>query len=68
VKDEEKQVILSEFENNGLPPDGYIISVKPTGAIVKRQISKKIDKNLDTVVILADFPVKKSKKAFDDAL
>jgi UDP-galactopyranose mutase len=67
VKDEEKQVVLSEFEKNGLPPDGYIISVKPTGAIVKRQISKKIDKT-DTVVIRVDIPVKKGKKAFDDVL
>jgi hypothetical protein len=36
VKDEEKQVVLSEFENNVLPSEGYSISVKPTGAVVKR--------------------------------
>jgi hypothetical protein len=47
IKDEEKQVVLSEFEKNGLPPEGYRISVKPTGAIVKRQISKKMNKELD---------------------
>jgi UDP-galactopyranose mutase len=35
VKDEENQVVLSEFEKNGLPPAGYTISVKPTGAVVK---------------------------------
>jgi hypothetical protein len=28
VKDEEKQVILSEFEKNDLPPEGYGISEK----------------------------------------
>jgi UDP-galactopyranose mutase len=44
VKNEEKQVVLSEFEKNGLPPDGYSKSVKPTGPVGKRQISKKIDK------------------------
>jgi hypothetical protein len=66
VKDEEKQLVLSEFEKNGFPPDGYSISVKPTGAVVKRQISKKIEK--DTVVVRADIPVKKSKKVFDDVL
>jgi hypothetical protein len=44
LKDEEKQVVLSEFEKNGLPPKGYSISIKPTGAVVKRQISKKIEK------------------------
>jgi fructose-specific phosphotransferase system component IIB len=53
---------------NGLPPDGYSISVKSTGAVVNNQISKKIDKSLDTVVVRADIPVKKSKKAFDDVL
>jgi hypothetical protein len=62
VKDEEKQVVLSEFEKNVFPSDGYTISVKPTGAVVKRQISKKIDKTLDTVVVHADIPVKKGKK------
>jgi hypothetical protein len=69
VKDEEKQVVLSEFEKIGLPPGGYTISVKPTGAFVKRQISKKkeLDKT-DNVVVRADIPVKKGKKAFDDVL
>jgi hypothetical protein len=61
VKDEEKQIILSEFEKNVLPPDGYIISVKPIGAVVKHQISKKIAKT-DTVVVRVDIPVKKGKK------
>jgi hypothetical protein len=59
--------VLSEFEKNGLTPDGYTISVKPTGAVVKRQISIKIDQT-DTVVVRADIPVKKGKKAFDDVL
>jgi hypothetical protein len=40
--------------------------VKPTRAIVKRQISKKIDKTLDTVVVRADIPVKKGKNTFND--
>jgi hypothetical protein len=35
VKDE-KQTVLSEFEKNGLSPEGYSISVISTGAIVKR--------------------------------
>jgi hypothetical protein len=35
--------------------------VKHIGAVVKRQISKKIDKT-DTVVLRADIPVKKGKK------
>jgi hypothetical protein len=60
--------VLSEYEKNGLPPDGYIISVKPTGAVVKRQISKKIDKEKETVVFRVDIPVKKCKKTFDDVL
>jgi hypothetical protein len=64
----EKQVVLLEFEKNGLPPDGYSISVKPTGAVVKRQISKKNDKALDDVVVRADIPVKKGKNLFDDVL
>jgi hypothetical protein len=71
VKDEEKQVVLSEFEKNGLQPEGYSISVKPTGAIVKRQISKKMNKELDkadTVVVRADIFFKKGKKVFDDVL
>jgi hypothetical protein len=70
VKNEEKQVVLLEHEKNILPPDGYSISVKPTGNIVKRQISKKreLDKQLDTVVVRADIPVKKGKKVFDDVL
>jgi hypothetical protein len=62
VKDEEKQVALSEFETNGLSPDGYSISVKPIGTIMKSQISKKIDKTFDTVVVRADIHVKKGKK------
>jgi hypothetical protein len=69
VKDKEKQVVLSEFEKNVLPPEGYSISVKPTGAIIKSQISKKMNKKLDktdTVVVRADIPVKKGKKVFDD--
>jgi hypothetical protein len=41
--------------------------VKPTGAIVKHQISKKIDKT-DTIVVRADIPVKKGKKIFDGVL
>jgi hypothetical protein len=71
VKDEEKQVVLSEFEKNGLPRESYSISVNPTGVIVKRQIFKKrkeSDKASDTVVVRADIPVKKGKKAFDDVL
>jgi UDP-galactopyranose mutase len=68
IKDEEKQLLLSEFEKNGLPPDGYGISVKPTGAVVKRQISKRIDKEKETYVVRADIPVKKGKKVFDDVL
>jgi hypothetical protein len=35
--------------------------VKPTGAVGKLQISKKIDKT-DTVVVRANIPVKKGKK------
>jgi hypothetical protein len=42
--------------------------VKPPGAVVKHQISKKIEKALDTVVVGADILVKKGKKAFDDVL
>jgi hypothetical protein len=57
-----KKFLLSEFEKNGLPPEGYSISGKPTGAVVKRQISKKIEKTMDTVVVHAGIPVKKSKK------
>jgi hypothetical protein len=68
VKDEEKQVVLSKIEKNGLPHDGYSISVKPTGAVVKRQISKKIEKTLDTLVARSDILVKKGKKAFEDVL
>ena len=68
VNDEEKQVILSKFEKNRLPSDGYTISVKPTGAVVQFQISIKIDKTLDTVDISADIPFKKGKKTFDDVL
>jgi UDP-galactopyranose mutase len=70
VKDEEKQHVLSEFEKNGLPPEGYSISVKAAGAVVKRQISKKseLDKETDTVIVRADIPVKKCKKVFDDVL
>jgi hypothetical protein len=60
--------VVSEFDKNVLSPEGYSISVKLTGAVVKRQISKKIDKTLDTVVVRADIPVKKGKKAFDDVL
>jgi hypothetical protein len=60
--------VLSEFEKNVLPPDGYSISVISTGAVVKRQISKQIEKALDNVVVRADIPVKKGKKAFDDVL
>jgi UDP-galactopyranose mutase len=56
VKDDEKKIVLSEFEKNGLPPDGYSISVKPTGAVVKRQISKRMEK--ETVGVRADIPVK----------
>jgi hypothetical protein len=67
VKDDEIQTVLSEFEKNGLPPEYYSISIKPTGAIVKRQISKKIDKT-DTVVVRADTSVKKGKKLFDNVL
>jgi hypothetical protein len=69
VKDEEKQIVLSEFEKNGLPPDGYSISVKPTRAIIKPQISKKIDKSLDIPVLVSVYvPVKENKKVFDDVL
>jgi hypothetical protein len=68
IKDEEKQSVLSEFEKNGLPPDGYSISVKLTGAVVKSQISKKNEKTLDTIVVRADIPVKKGNKLFDDVL
>jgi hypothetical protein len=53
---------------NGLPLDCYSISVKSTGAVGKCQISKKIDKTQDTVVVRADISVKKGKKAFDDVL
>jgi UDP-galactopyranose mutase len=68
IKDEEKQVVLSEFEKNGLPPEGYSTSLKPTEVVVKRHISKKIEKTLDTVVVRAYIPVKKGKKIFDDVL
>jgi hypothetical protein len=67
VNDEEKQVVLSGYEKNGLLPDGSTISSQPTGAVDKRQISKKIDKT-DTVVIRIDIPVKKGQKTFDDVL
>ena len=42
VKDDEKKIVLSEFEKNGLLPDGYSLSFKPTGEVVKRQISKRL--------------------------
>jgi hypothetical protein len=43
--------------------------VKPTRAIVKPQISKKIDKSLDIPVLVSVYvPVKENKKAFDDIL
>jgi hypothetical protein len=55
VKDEEKQVGLSEFEKNCFLPDDYTISVKPTGAIVKRQISKKTEKALEVPLIVCAY-------------
>jgi hypothetical protein len=39
--------------------------VKPSGAVVKCQMSKKINKTLDALVVNADIPVKKIKKALD---
>jgi hypothetical protein len=63
VKNSEKQVALSEFEKNGLSPDGYSISVKPTGTIVKRQMSKKTDKALEVLVLVhITFQLRKIKK------
>jgi hypothetical protein len=48
-------------------PTWWLYNISETyGAVVKRQISKKFDK--DIVVVRADIPVKKSKKAFDDVL
>jgi hypothetical protein len=35
---------------------------------VKHQISKKIEKAFDTVVVRAEIPVKKGNKVFDDVL
>jgi hypothetical protein len=65
VKNEEKQVALSEFEKNGLPPDGYSISVKTTGAIVKHQMSKKADKALEVLILVhITFQLRKIKKHF----
>jgi hypothetical protein len=67
VKDEEKKVVLSEFEKNVLPPDGYSISVKPTGAVIKRHISSKTEKALEVHrLVKAYIPVKDNKKSFDD--
>jgi hypothetical protein len=42
VKDEEKQVVLLEFEKNGLPPNGYRISTEHDGAVVKLKFLIKL--------------------------
>jgi hypothetical protein len=42
-----QKVVLSKNEKNELPPDGYSISVKPTEAVLKGQISFKTEKTLE---------------------
>jgi UDP-galactopyranose mutase len=45
VKDEEKQTVLSEFEKNGLPPDGYSISVNLPEQLLNVKFLRKLIKH-----------------------
>jgi hypothetical protein len=61
----EKEILQSEFKKNNVPPDGYVISIKSSGAVVQRTLTKG---DCATTINVSDVPVKKSKKAFDVVL
>jgi hypothetical protein len=70
IEAEERVNVLKHMEENGTPPEGYLVSIKENGATIKRHFSKKkdtkINKDID-VIKVTDIPVKrKTKKEFKD--
>jgi hypothetical protein len=57
--------VLSDYQKNNVPSDDYAISIKLSGSIIKRALTKR-----DSTVIINvnNVPAKKSKNAFDDVL
>jgi hypothetical protein len=60
IEDEDRKFIFSEFRNNRLPPDGYVVTVTLNGATMKRLFSKK-----EKVSVNRAIPMKKIKKEFN---
>jgi hypothetical protein len=57
--------VLSNYQKNYVPPDDSAISIKLSGSIIKRPLTKR-----DSAVIINvnNVSAKKSKKAIDDVL
>jgi hypothetical protein len=70
IEPEERVNVLKHMEENGTPPEDYLVSVKENGATMKRHFSKKKDNKINKaidVIKVSDIPVKrKTKKEFKD--
>jgi hypothetical protein len=68
---EEREKVLRDFKEEGLPPEGYTIAIQNSGAIIKRKLEKR-DENggnngiSDQIIVKAEVTVNKSKKEFKD--
>jgi hypothetical protein len=60
----DKDLSLSEFQKNNLPPVYDAISIKSRGAVIKRRITKRVP-DITSTINVSSVPLKKSKKIFD---
>jgi aromatic ring hydroxylase len=70
IEAEERVKVIKHMEDNGIPPEGYLVSVKENGATIKRYFSKKkntkINQEIDVIKVAEILVKKKTKKEFKD--
>jgi hypothetical protein len=53
----EKDLVISEFQKNKVPPDGYAISIKSSGTVIKRTLIERVSDTTATSTINVSVPL-----------
>jgi hypothetical protein len=59
LKEEEKEIVLSAFKEDNVPPDRYAISNKSSGAVIKRTLTKRVH---DARISVHNIPIKNQRR------
>jgi hypothetical protein len=63
---EEIEIVMRDFKEEGVPPEGYTIAVQNSGAIIKRKLEKGTSEKGSSDIVKTEIPIKKARKDFKE--